>query len=230
MEDASTKETIPRCEAAAPAEKPSSWLLAKEIPYAMTVIVTALGWCVVHVIGAIEESPSVGYGKKIKPINKDSFEVTFRVTNITRSHFFRRVSFYVSAEDGSWTNEKAIPQPPAKIVEDDNFPPQPEIENKDGKTRVKMVRFYVAQFQPGTSWDFYAILSNVSKPEPQILADFSSPKNDPRAKVEPASIRLIPNGAETFLVRYQVAILLFAGIAWLIIAIVYVWSLRLGVR
>ncbi len=88
MEDASTKETIPRCEAAAPAEKPSSWLLAKEIPYAMTVIVTALGWCVVHVIGAIEESPSVGYGKKIKPINKDSFEVTFRVTNITRSHFF----------------------------------------------------------------------------------------------------------------------------------------------
>ncbi len=214
----------PRSGGTAPSEKPSSWFLVKEVPYAMTIIITALGWCVVQAIDGIEDSPSIAYGKKVKPISKDSSEVTFRVTNISRNHFFRRVSFYISADDGTWSNWRAIPQPPAKIVEDDNIAPQPETENE----HVKMVRFYVAQFQPGTSWDFFGILSDVSKPEPQLLADFSSANNDPQTKVEPVGIRLIPTGAETFVVQYQVAILLFAGIVWLIIAIVYVWRVCLG--
>lgn len=209
------------CAEARPDHSPGNWLLAKEIPGALTIVLAILAWCLVHAVSTIQDSPSIGYERKVVARNDGSFDVSFRVSNISRNHFFRGVSFYILAPEGSLSTEKPKPLPPAKVAEDDNLPPQPQIENG----RVKVVRFYVAQFQPGTSWIFHSVLSKVRKPDPQLLVDFSLAQTNPMAKVEPASLRLIPNGPETCLVEHYVFILLCAAALWFIIAIVYIWKL-----
>jgi hypothetical protein len=198
-----------------------SWLLAKEIPYALTFVVTALGWCLMRAVNAIQDSPSVSYSEKIIPRSGGGFDVTFHIKNISRNHLFRGISFYISTSDGTLSDANAKPRPPAKVVEDDNLAPQHQGEMQR-EQRVGIVRFYVAQLQPEASWDFCAVLSKTSTPQPHLLADFSTIGTNPGAKAEPASLRLIRDGPETYLVEHQVEILLLASFIWLIIAIVYI--------
>ena len=207
-------------------EKRASWLLAKEIPYALTLILAALGWCIVQAVSAIKESPSVSYAKNMNKRPDGNYDVSFRVKNISRSHLFRRVSFYISVQNGTLSQEWVDPMPPAKVVADDNIRPAPEPIQQG----VKMVRFYVAQLQPEASWDFHAVLANTAQPDPQLLMDFSSIGTSPNVTVEPASLRLIPEGRETWLVENEVKLLLISCAVWFILAVFYICCLIFATR
>jgi len=39
---------------------------AKEMPYALAIVIVALGWCMLHAIEAIEDSLTIEYVKTIK--------------------------------------------------------------------------------------------------------------------------------------------------------------------
>jgi len=228
-EQTRTVSVVPAAPPPPPPPPGTSWVLAKEMPYALTIVLAALSWCVLRAIDTIEDSPSIEYVKTVESQSQrnGAFDVTFRVSNISLKHLFRGVSFYIHAPDGGLSKPHAIPLPPSKTVEADNAEPKPESENVEtGGTRVKTYKFYVAQLQPGSSWEFKALLSNTSKPDPQLLVDFSPIGTNPEAKTEPVSIRLIRQGLETCLVKHKVKILFFASVFWFIVMVVYLLSIR----
>ena len=51
---------------AAQQSRSASWLLAKQTPYALAMVIAALGWCMLHAVEAIEDSPCIEYVKTIK--------------------------------------------------------------------------------------------------------------------------------------------------------------------
>jgi len=171
---------------------------------------------VVHAVDAIENSPSIEYVKTVQARPDKAFNVVFRVNNISLNHLFRGVSFYIYAPDGTLSVPNLTAIPPAKEVEREN--PSPNLERDEKEQRGKVCRFYVAQLQPASSWEFKAVLSNTSKPNPVLLVDFSQFLG---TKVPPESIRLIENGLETRLVKYKINILFFACVLWLVIVIAY---------
>ena len=77
-----------------------SWLQAKEIPYAFTLMLYALGWCIVHVIDQVQGAPTLAYRQSTGLEKDGSKRTTFEVTNISHKQLFRRVSFYIASEDG----------------------------------------------------------------------------------------------------------------------------------
>jgi hypothetical protein len=145
-----------------------SWLQAKEIPYALTLMLSALGWCIVHVIDEVQGAPTLAYRQSTGLEKDGSKRTTFEVTNISHKQLFRHVSFYIASEDSrlNWKGYvkcQMEPEPPAKVVVDDNEPP---------KIEENVTRFYVGQFQPATSWKF-SVFFPPDKVHPVVLtADF----------------------------------------------------------
>jgi hypothetical protein len=193
-----------------------SWLQAKEIPYALTLMLSALGWCIVHVIDEVQGAPTLAYYQSTGLEKDGSKRTTFEVTNISRKQLFQHVSFYIASEDSrlNWKGYvkcRMDPEPPARVVVDDNEPP---------KIEENVTRFYVGQFHPATSWKF-SVFFPPDKVQPVVLtADFSSSETSAGA-VEPVALRLVREGAESFLVRHQVGILVSAIAVWLLLVLLY---------
>jgi hypothetical protein len=201
------------------------WLFGKDMPVGLTVLLALLGWCAIHAVDTIEDSPTVDYVRSIKRQEGGAYNVTFRVTNVSLKHFFRGVSFYIKDHDGSFTKLNATAIPPAKEVQFGN--PEPENISPAINGLVSTCRYFVAQFQPATSWDFSAILNTDSKPDPQLSADFSPLlDNNPYVTVDPVSIRVVRHGIETILVRYKVEILFIAAVIWVVMAVLYILAIE----
>jgi hypothetical protein len=199
----------------------ANWLQAKEIPYALTLILSALGWCFVHVIDEVQSAPTLAYCKSTGLEKNGSRRTTFKVTNISHKQLFRHVSFYIAAEDSQVDWKEFVkcrmdPEPPAKVVVDDNQ--HPKIESN-------ITRFYVGQFQPATSWNF-SILFPADKVQPVVLtADFSTPETG-QGSVEPMALRLIPAGVESFLVSHQISVLVAAIVVWIVLVVAYLITMK----
>jgi hypothetical protein len=193
-----------------------SWLQAKEIPFAFTLMLSALGWCIVHVIDEVQGAPTLAYRQSTGLEKDGSKRTTFEVTNISHKQLFRHVSFYIASKDGhlNWKGYlkcRMDPEPPARVVADDNEPP---------KIEDNITRFYVGQFHPGTSWKF-SVFFPPDKVQPVVLtADFSSPETS-EATIEPVALRLVREGVESFLVRHQIDVLVSAIAVWLLLVLLY---------
>jgi hypothetical protein len=222
-------KTVPVVPAAPPPPPPTpppqppstSWLLAKDMPYALTILLAVLAWCVVHAIDTIEDSPSIEYVKMVKRRDDGAFDVAFRVNNISLKHFFRGVSFYIKAPEGVLSKPNLTAFPPGKEVNGEN-PDPGDISPPAAHNRRTTCRYFVAQLQPATSWEFKAVLSDTSDPDPKLLVDFAAIGTNPEVKVEPVGIRLIEQGLETCLVKHKIIILFVASILWFTIVVIYV--------
>lgn len=202
------------------AKSNQAWLLAKEIPYAMTLLLSAIGWCLAHAADEVEKSPTVAFTKQVVAEgDRKNQLVEFTVTNISRKTLFQRVSFYIEARDkGVLSDPDANPVPPAKVGEDDNVKPKIEAD--------QLARFFIAQFQPGTQWRLSARLAGSECGDADLRFDFSDSGIPARpghsqAKTEPVALRLVPAGAETWLVQHQIGMLLIAALIWGALAIAY---------
>jgi len=203
----------------------AKWLRAKEIPYALTLLLALLSWGVVRMIDKIEDSPTLAYSRSVEKLPDDGgWSVKYRIENISRKELFKKVSFYIESSDKQpLTDEQMEPLAPAKQASG-----SPEPSNQES-----VVGFYIAQFQPGTSWDLS--VKTIPKEDPKNIAltvDFS-PKpaeSETQSGVEPVPLRLVPDGVETFFVRHQVGLLAIASLCWIGLIITYICSVHPSLR
>jgi len=176
-------------------------LRLKEAPYAVTLLVAALGWSLTQAIGRLTEMPIIEY-KLHDRIDHGTRLVTCEVTNIC-GKVFRNLNLYLTVEEGK---PATISDPEIGFVKP--IMPDP-FQSRAAYTQGRNAAYFVPELQPFCSTLLEVRVDGAAALE---LRYYSGSE----------TIRLIERSFQTWLVKNEIEIMIGLFAFWLFMLMLYV--------
>lgn len=198
----------------------SAWLAAEKVPFVVTILAAALGWTMQRAVTVLTEAPTIAYSVEDRS-EHGVHETIARVENISRTHKFGALKFYLQAQkDGVFAPSGHQVRPFAPAMQPiDTFPPTASPKGSD-------VSFPVPVIQPGWKFELYAKRnsadSTVFTVEPDKgLPPVGSGVGSPVINADLGSpVRMVEIGLTTWIVKNEICLLFWLIGLWLVAMII----------
>lgn len=174
-------------------------MLTDKAPYIVTIVVAALAWALTHMADRLLSTPMVKY--TIQELSSNTGKTVFLTfKNITRDKAFKGLQILLTASsDGLITTGSVIPVQPASEGA------QPY------QVAGRTFEFTFPEFQPGWQIEISADYTGSARPSLRM----SSPEQ---------TIYAVVPSLKSFLVEYDIEILLLLALSWTI-ALLLIWTI-----